>query len=651
MKKSVVIKVFALIFAVVTAVVGATACGGNSGGNSIRDDKKDEYKPAALTSNGEDISNYNIVISSSPKKSDEYAAEILQQKIKQVTGVTLSVIGDDTSETPLEIILGKTTRKECENVDYAALGEESYIVKIEDKDLVIAGNDRGLIYGVYAYLEALGFRFYTPDTEKIPFANDVFVPEKLDLSWTPIFEYRETMYAATWNADYALSQKINSDFQRDDLKNNSKYGGYVGYIGGGAWLVHTFQYLLSPLTYYSEHPEYFAEINGVRMNKADKGGTWAQPCLSSEGAYQEILANALKKIATEPNGKMISISENDGASACQCAECRKSYEKFGESGTFFRYLNRLAKDIAKVYPDVYIDTLSYSLSKNPPENLEIADNIIVRVCPEMCRFHTDPKECERLAADEKRIVEWKKICKNTYVYWYPIVWANLFAAIPNYDEMLYDVRYFAEQGVKGVYAEGYPGSAAFSDPEFGELKAYLTAKLMANPYMSESEYKYHYRDFLEGYYGEAAEYIEKYHEYTKKMIKKNEQENGHYAGIFSADENFLFEFDRGTRSYDLTDIDYVNSLWENATEATYGKTLDHVKKSRIHWVYIELYNTMDNRVLYGDENIREELYARNEELYRDMVKYKTIKKFSNAYVLQEIKDFTLSPKKAKWLRP
>ena len=60
---------------------------------------------------------------------------------------------------------------------------------------------------------------------------------------------------------------------------------------------------------------------------------------------------------------------------------------------------------------------------------------------------------------------------------------------------------------------------------------------------------------------------------------------------------------------------------------------------------------MDNRVLYGDENIREELYARNEELYRDMVKYKTIKKFSNAYVLQEIKDFTLSPKKAKWLRP
>ena len=82
-------------------------------------------------------------------------------------------------------------------------------------------------------------------------------------------------------------------------------------------------------------------------------------------------------------------------------------------------------------------------------------------------------ESELIAKDEKRIADWKKICKNLYVYCYPIVWANLFAALPNYDEMYYDIHYFAEQGIKGVYAEGYPGGARFSDPEFGELKAYL----------------------------------------------------------------------------------------------------------------------------------------------------------------------------------
>lgn len=648
MGNSIFKKILVLIFCVVFTLCNAVGCGGNSG----QDDKPDtDFKPLVLNTNGEDIGDYNIVISSSAKKSDEYAAEILQSRIKQATSVQLSVIRDGESERPLEIILGDTTRKECEGINYALLGEESYQVRTIGKDLVIAGNDRGLIYGVYAYLEALGFRFYTPDTEKIPHANDVFVPDNIDLSWTPVFEYRETMYSSTWNADYALTQRINSDFQRDNLKNNSKYGGYAGYIGGGGWLVHTFQYLLPKNTYFSAHKEYFAEVDGVRGKTTNNYPP--QPCFSSEGAYQEILKNALAKIASEPNGKMISISENDGSLPCTCSECLAKYDEYGKSGTYYRYINRLAEDIAKVYPDVLIDTIAYSnnLSLNPPENLQIADNVIVRVCPSMCRFHTNPNECEQLAEDEKRIADWRKICKNVYIYCYPIVWSNLFAALPNYDEMLYDIKYFASQGCKGVYAEGYPGGTKFSDPEFGELKAYLMAKLLANPDMSEKEYYYHYKDFIEGYYGEAAEYIISYHEYTKRMIKKNEEENGHYAGRFSADENFLFEYDRTTHTFDMTDIDYVNELWDNAVESTYGKNLEHVKKSRIHWVYIELYNTMDNRVLYGDEDTREELFRRNEELYKDMVKYKTIRKFDNAYNLAEITDFTVSPKNGRWLRP
>lgn len=650
MKNSVFVKIISLIFSIIFIFCNAVACGCGRKSEDIPDGQEAEYKPIVLTSNGESIDDYSIVISSSAKSSDEYAAKTLQNRIKQATGYELSIIRDGENEKLLEIILGKTTRKECQGIDYAALGEESYKVNVADKDLVIAGNDRGLIYGVYAYLEALGFRFYTTDTEKIPHADEVFVPKTIDLSWTPVFEYRETMYSTTWNADFALSQKINSDFQRGELKNNSKYGGYVGYIGGGSWLVHTFQYLLPKSQYFSAHPEYFAEVDGARGKTAHNYPP--QPCFSNEEAYQEILKNALAKIASEPNGKMISISENDGSLPCTCSECSAQYAQYGRSGTYYRFINRLAADIAEVYPDVFIDTIAYSdnLSINPPENLQIADNVIVRVCPSMCRFHTDSSKCEQLAKDEKRIADWRKICKNVYIWCYPIVWSNLFAALPNYDEMLYDIKYFAEQGVKGVYAEGYPGGARFSDPEFGELKAYLMAKLLANPNMSKKEYEYHYRDFLEGYYGDAAEYIEQYHAYTKEMIKKNEEENGHYSAKFSVEENFLFEYNRTTHKYDMTDIDYVNDLWDNAVESA-GKYLDHVKKSRIHWTYIELYNTMDNRVLYGDEDTREELFRRNEELYKDMKKYNTIRKFDNAYDLAEITDFTISPESGCWLRP
>ncbi|MBR0189995.1 MAG: DUF4838 domain-containing protein, partial [Clostridia bacterium] len=308
MKNSVFVKIISLIFSIIFIFCNAVACGCGRKSEDIPDGQEAEYKPIVLTSNGESIDDYSIVISSSAKSSDEYAAKTLQNRIKQATDYELPIIRDGENEKSLEIILGKTTRKECQGIDYAALGEESYKVNVADKDLVIAGNGRGLIYGVYAYLEALGFRFYTTDTEKIPHADEVFVPKTIDLSWTPVFEYRETMYSTTWNADFALSQKINSDFQRGELKNNSKYGGYVGYIGGGSWLVHTFQYLLPKSQYFSAHPEYFAEVDGARGKTAHNYPP--QPCFSNEEAYQEILKNALAKIASEPNGKMISISEN-----------------------------------------------------------------------------------------------------------------------------------------------------------------------------------------------------------------------------------------------------------------------------------------------------------------------------------------------------
>ena len=292
------------------------------------------------------------------------------------------------------------------------------------------------------------------------------------------------------------------------------------------------------------------------------------------------------------------------------------------------------------------------MSQEVPENLRLADNVIVRVCPEMCNFCDDPNTCEQLAEQSKRVTDFSKICDNVYVYFYPINWANLFAAVPSYDAMHYDLRFFAESGVKGVYAEGYP----IENPEFGELKAYLMAKLMQNPYMTKGEFDYHYNDFLEGYYGDAAEYIAEYHTITKKMIDENMAKKGHLIHWFGTDENFDFKYNRATQSYDMTYIDQINELWDNAVNSVVGATLDRVKKSRIHWTYIELFNTMDNRmqaaIEAGDEDTREELVARNEELYNDILKYGTTRKFNNAYdISTSITNFTLSPAKGQWLRP
>ena len=640
-------KVLARVLAFSLCVSALAGCGENGAGSSSTTGGATEtpFEPIEYVDNGQDVSDYSIVISQSANKSIQYGATILQTRIEQATGATLPIVTDDTAEGDLEIILGNTTREESAQIDFDSLGEESFVVQTVEDDLVIAGNDRGLLYGVYAYLEAMGFRFYTTDTEKIPYADEVFIPEEISLTWKPTFDYRETMYEMTWDPDWAVSQRINSDFMRSSLKSDDKYGGFAGYIGGSSWMVHTLSKLL-PESHFTAHKEYFAEVNGARAVK-NGAGHYNQPCLTNEGAYQLILSNALAKIASDKKSNILSVSENDGGDYCRCENCAESYAQYGVSGTFYRFINRIAKDIGEEYPDVYIDTLSYSMSKELPKNIKMEENVIIRVCPEMCNFCDDPTTCEQLAEQSKRVTDFSSICSHVYVYFYPINWSNLFSALPSYDAMYYDMRFFAESGVKGVYAEGY----SKENPEFGELKAYLMAKLMQNPYMSKSEYEYHYNDFLEGYYGDAAEYIDGYIELTKEMIDENMEKNGHLDHWFETADNFDFKYDRGSGTYDMTYIDKANELWDEAVNSVVGKELDYVRKSMIHWTYIELYNTMDNRMLSGDGDVREELMARNEALYNDILKYGTTRLFDNARdISTSITDFTLSPKKMQWFR-
>ena len=510
-------------------------------------------------------------------------------------------------------------------------------------DLVIAGNERGVLYGVYAYLEALGYRFYTVDVEIIPNAEDVFVPKSMGLVWDPVFEYRETMYEMTWDAEWAVSQRVNSDFMRGDLKKDPQYGGFVGYVGGNSWTVHTLWRLL-PESEFSANPTYFAELNGKRTAK-DSDGYYNQPCLASEGAYQLILKNALAMIASDRKANIISISENDGGDYCTCSACQANYDEYGVSGTFFRFINRIAGDIAKVYPDVYVDTLSYAMSKEVPTGITLAENVIVRVCPRMCNFCTDPTKCETLKNDQQRVRDFSAICENVYVWCYPINWGNLFASLPNYEEMRNNIRFFAMAGVKGIYAEGYPKE----NPEFGELKAYLMAKLLQNPTMSKAEYEYHLNDFLQGYYGEAAEYIAEYISLTEEMIDKK-MESGHLDKYYTVEQNFEFTWNSSTNTYDMTYINKINALWNNALASVEEGSVQwhNVKKSMIHWTYIELCNTMDNRYDYGTAEEKAELVARNEALYNDIKYYGITRIFDNSHdLIDEVTDFTKSPNKDK----
>ena len=175
------------------------ACNTQNGGEEKENPPAGEFVPEKYESNGVDISNYKIVIPEKANTTINYAASELQSYINKATGSILEIVKDNALENEYEIILGECNRKEIKDVNFELLGDESYIVKNVDKNLaIIANNKRGILYGVYSFLEALGYRYYAVDTEKIPESKDVFIPKNIHISWKPTFEYRETMFKVTF---------------------------------------------------------------------------------------------------------------------------------------------------------------------------------------------------------------------------------------------------------------------------------------------------------------------------------------------------------------------------------------------------------------------------------------------------------------------
>ncbi len=616
-----------LILAFVCLASCNTSGSGNSGsGNSGNPTEK--YTPVEYSSNGESITDYKIVVAKNAGPSILYAADRLQYNLKQSLDVELPIVTDETTEGEYEILIGQTSRNEDDNIDYSTLGKESYVVKTVGKDLVIAGNERGSIYGTYAYLEALGFRFFTEEVSVYPMARKVFVPSEMELTWEPTFRYRESLYHCAFDAEWAVSQCINGDFLRADVRSNPKYGGYDGYVGGDHWTCHTATRLLPANQYYANHPEYYAE-----------GGI--DPCWSNEEAMEIMYQNVLETIDKDPNSTMISISMNDIPldGYCQCDDCKAAQEEYGVSGWYFRRINWFAKKLQTDRPGALIHTLAYTYAEQPPKDLIMEENVIVQLCLTMCRWHTDPKECKKLQGDVDCIKTWNEICSELYIYSYPVNWANIFTRDADLATMRSNVRLFAENGVTGLYNEGYSKEA----PEFSELKCYLHAKLMKNPWMTEGEFNYHIDDFMQGYYGDAAEPLTTYiNESTDMIIQMQKEDEYHLAHWYSVDENFSFKYNYATHSFDMTFIDRFNELFDEAEAAVEGDEYERVRKSRIHWTYLEFYNTFERRLEYATEEEYEDLVRRNEELYRDIKKFGCIKTWDKSSELGTITDFSIS---------
>jgi len=424
-------------------------------------------------------SDYSIIIPVNPQPDEVKAAGELQKYFEKISGVIIPVISDDREPAAHEIIIGKSRRLEQYKVKavFKEFENDGFLILTKKGQLFITGGSpKGTLNGVYTFLEEyLGCRFYSPGVIYIPKLDSITLPAIKDLQ-VPVFTFREMYFPASRDPEYLAWHKL-------QVHDNGEWGMWV----------HTFDDLIPPKTYFSAHPGYFSEINGVRT----PGG---QLCLTNPEVFNVLTENLRRKMHEQPGAIYWSVSQNDNYLACQCSVCRQALEDLGgESALLLQFVNR----VAAVFPDKIISTLAYQYTRSAPKKVKPLPNVNIMLCSIECNRSMPIEKDPSSASFVKDIKDWTRLTGNILIWDYVVQFRNYISPFPNLRVLQPNLEFFADNGCRLMFQQG--SGAALS--EFVELRSYLIAKLLWNPGLDPQKIM---NDFIYGYYGDAAPYLQEY---------------------------------------------------------------------------------------------------------------------------------------------
>lgn len=454
-----------------------------------------------------------IWVSPAATEQERYAAAELRHYLELMTAA-LFEIAEGPCEGP-RIAVGSAAGDLGLSDD--GLGEDGFCVRTVGDSVGILGGKRGVIYGVYEFLERMGCRFFSAACEKIPADEELPLPD-LDERQVPIFEFRDHNYYEFRKYNrFAVKLRINGG----DIP--EKFGGSLRY----ALNVHTFNTLVPTEQYAADHPEYYSMApDGARRVHYPEN----QLCLTNPEVLEIAVESARRILREHPEARIISISQNDFTESCQCERCLASDAEEGSAaGTLLRFVNAIAERLEPEFPDVIFDTLAYQYTRPVPTKTKPRHNVCVRLCSIECCFAHPFETCD----DERGVIrpdgsrssfiddlrDWGRVHDRVYIWDYTTSFSHYAAPHPNWRTLPVNMQAFAKNNVKGVFEQA--NGASHGGCDLNELRAYVIAKLLWDP---NTDVGRHIREFTDYYYGAAAPYIR---EYLYVCCDRAEQENIH----------------------------------------------------------------------------------------------------------------------------
>ncbi len=375
---------------------------------------------------------------------------------------------------------------------FAALRRDGFVIGRQGEEILIGGqNDRGLLYGVYEYVErALGIRFTeAPFYETDTGLRDPAWPREIIVQ-SPTFSYRGgcmhhsmTDWDFLYNVDRLGKARLNNvllfPYQCELMKKHiAEYRrrGVRVTMGGHCWedLFYDFG-AVSREEAMAAHPSWHALVGGRRIPCGGEG----MFCLSDSGAVDHFVSNALAWIEKYSDCiDVLSLWPNDTyALFCECEECRKHTP----SDLVLRLVNRVAEEAARRYPYMQIEMLAYNDFTAPPRETIPAPNVLVNFAA-IARDYRIP-----LYSEERRNIAllsdlrgWRALRPESDVIAYEYYRLD---GIPKSNVIRYELERYRDEGLIGVMEDTFqdnPGGNFSRGTSVLGCMSWLEYKLMWN---------------------------------------------------------------------------------------------------------------------------------------------------------------------------
>jgi hypothetical protein len=385
-------------------------------------------------------------------------------------------------------------------IDYAsATGANGAVEKI-----LIPGmfDDQGTLRATYDFLERFcGVRFYGPGSQSVvvPKARTLVV-EGTDVRREPAIKHISG--SLTWRWPLMNGQYGNPPEDAIRLYERRMR------IGGIPWFTsHTLHEYPARFP-RNEHPEFYADGGGGKL------------CYSSQSLANQVAQDARdyfdgKKVPdlTLPEGSdYYPVVPEDAATFCKCDECSRLLKPHAEdvprtpsgrvifndgrgSHLWFRFVNRVARELRKTHPDKYLCTLAYESYFWYPTEFKLDSNVAIAPCMQvrnywhMSAYANELGHYSRWVSDGRPVFLWNYYCFPEE----PAV-IRKWHCFPGFSahELAKLARRYARDGVQGTFFCGIGEQVDF----------YVTLKLYDDPTLDVDSVL---GEFFSLYFGDAAE--------------------------------------------------------------------------------------------------------------------------------------------------